>query len=76
MAGVGAGGIVALRAKLVPKWKAGARGPRGDGYVFIVARVAPEVALFWHPILFFMSIGEADHLSERRREREAGLTLG
>jgi hypothetical protein len=41
-----------------------------SAYVFLLVRVAPEAALLLTPALPFTSIGVADHLSERRRERE------
>ena len=71
VAGLGAGGIAALRADLVHSWKARALAVLAvSAYVFVLARMAPEVALPLGPALPFTSIGVADHLSERRRERE------
>jgi len=72
VAGVGAGGIVALRPDLAHRWKARALAVlAASAYVFFLVRVAGEVALLITPILPFTGIGVADHLSERRREREA-----
>ncbi|MGZ6545773.1 MAG: hypothetical protein ACXVEI_10710 [Actinomycetota bacterium] len=72
VAGVGAGGIVALRADLPHTWKARALAVlAASAYVFFLVRVAGVVALLVAPILPFTVIGVADHLSERRREREA-----
>jgi hypothetical protein len=42
-----------------------------SAYVFILVRSATVMALLLAPVLPFTSIGVADHLSERRREREA-----
>jgi len=39
--------------------------------VFILVRSTTVIALLLAPVLPFTSIGVADHLSERRREREA-----
>jgi hypothetical protein len=39
-------------------------------YVYLLVRIAPEAALIVTPALPFTSVGVADHLSERRRERE------
>ena len=71
VAGLGAGGIVALRADLEHTWKARAIAVLAvAAYVFLLLRVAPEVALVITPALPFTAVGVADHLSERRRERE------
>jgi len=71
VAGVGAGGVVALRA---------------DGYVWknraiavavcvvwvaLTVRVVPEAALLLAPVLPFTCLGVADRLTERRAEAEA-----
>lgn len=72
VAGVGAGGVVALRPDVAHRWKARALGVlAASAYVFFLVRVAGDVALLIAPILPFTGIGVADHLSERRREREA-----
>jgi hypothetical protein len=73
IAGVGAGGIVALRADPDQGWK-----PRAIAvalaavYVFFLLRTSSDVALVVAPALPFTGIGVADHLGERRRERQAG----
>jgi hypothetical protein len=73
VAGIGAGGIVALRADAGEGWR-----PRAIGvlfasvYVFLMIRTAGDLILLVAPALPFTSIGVADHLSERRRERQAG----
>jgi hypothetical protein len=72
VAGVGAGGIVAMRADIAHNWKARAVAVLVvSAYVFILVRSATVIALLLAPVLPFTSIGVADHLSERRREREA-----
>jgi hypothetical protein len=72
VAGVGAGGIVAMRADVAHSWKARAVAVLVVcAYVFILAPSASVIALLLAPVLPFTSIGVADHLSERRGEREA-----
>jgi hypothetical protein len=72
VAGVGAGGIAALRADLSHNWKARALAVlAATAYIFIMIRAAGDVALLVAPVLPFTSIGVADHLSERRSERRA-----
>ena len=72
VAEVGAGGIVALRADVSHSWKARAIAIlAASAYVFILLRSASVIGLLLAPVLPFTSIGVADHLSERRREREA-----
>jgi hypothetical protein len=72
VAGVGAGGIVAMRADVAHSWKARAVAVLVvSAYVFILVRSATVIALLLAPVLPFTSIGVADHLSERRRDREA-----
>jgi hypothetical protein len=74
VAGVGAGGVAALRADLAHNWKARSIAVlAASAYVFVLVRTAGDVALLLAPVLPFMSIGVADHLSERRRERQAPL---
>ena len=73
VAGIGAGGIVAMRADLVRSWKARAVAVLvATVWAFVTIRVMPEAALLLAPILPFTSIGVADHLLEIRRERLAG----
>ncbi|HEX9123054.1 MAG TPA: hypothetical protein VF984_06795 [Actinomycetota bacterium] len=72
VAGVGAGGIVALRSDLGHNAKARAIAVlAASAYIFVLVRTAGDAALILAPVLPFTSIGVADHLSERRREREA-----
>ena len=71
VAGVGAGGIVALRADAGHSWRARALGVAfAVVYVFVLVRVASSLALLPAPIFPFTAIGIADHLSERRRAYE------
>jgi hypothetical protein len=72
VAGIGAGGVAALRADADHNWRARAIAVLiVTAYEFVMLRTAGDVALLVAPILPFTSIGVADHLSERRREREA-----
>lgn len=71
VAGVGAGGIVALRADDDHNWRARAIAvAAASAYTFVLVRTLGEMALLPAPIFPFTGIGIADHLSERRRERE------
>jgi hypothetical protein len=68
-----AGGIVAMRADVAHSWRARAIAVLAASvYVFILIRSVAVIGLLLAPVLPFTSIGVADHLSERRREREAG----
>lgn len=72
VAGIGAGGVVALRADLGHSWKARALGVLvATVYTFLMIRLAGDLVLIVAPALPFTAIGVADHLSERRRERAA-----
>jgi hypothetical protein len=72
VAGVGAGGIAALRADAAHNWRARALGVVvATVYTFVLVRMAAELALLPAPIFPFTAIGVADHLSERRQDREA-----
>lgn len=72
VAGVGAGGVAALRADEYDAWK-----PRAVGvlvaavYTFALVRMVGALALFPAPIFPFTAIGLADHFVARRRERDA-----
>ena len=67
IAGVGAGGIVALRADEDHSWRARATGVAiAAGYTFVLARTASALVLLPAPIFPLTAIGLADHLSERR----------
>jgi hypothetical protein len=70
VAGLGAGGIVALRSDLGHSWKARAIAVTlATIYCAFLLRSATDIALLLGPALPFTSIGVADHLSERRAER-------
>ncbi len=70
IAGVGAGGVVALRSDLGHSWKARALAVVvASFYMFLMVRAASGIALIVAPVLPFTGIGVADHLSERRFER-------
>jgi hypothetical protein len=70
VAGVGAGGVVALRADLDHRTRDRAIAVLvASVYVFVTVRLGGDVALILAPVLPFTSIGVADHLSERRAER-------
>lgn len=69
VAGIGAGGIAALRADLDHDWRSRAIAVLAvSAFVFLLLRVAFAPALLLAPALPFTAIGVADHLSERRRE--------
>ena len=72
VAGVGAGGVSALRADADHNRRARAIAViLATGYVFVLVRVASEAALLMAAALPLTSIGIADHLSERRKVRRA-----
>jgi hypothetical protein len=72
VAGIGAGGIVALRSDVERPWRARILGLLvAAAWAFLTARTMPEAALLLAPILPFTSIGLADHLVVLRRERRA-----
>ncbi len=73
IAGVGAGGIVALRRDLAHSWRARAVAVLVvSAWAFLTVRLTPEVVLVLGPALPFTCLGVADHLSERRLERARG----
>lgn len=73
IAGMGAGGIVALRAERDHETKYRVLAVIiAAAYAFLLVRVADGVALLTGPVLPFTAIGVADHLAERRRERSEG----
>ena len=70
VAGVGAGGIAALRADAPHTWRSRAAAVAVAAlYTFVLVRTAGELALLPAPVLAFTGIGVADHLAERRAER-------
>ena len=71
VAGVGAGGIVALRSDPGHSWRTRALGVLFAAlYAFVLVRVAAVFVLLPLPIFPLTAIGLADHLAERRAERE------
>lgn len=67
IAGVGAGGVVSLRADLPHNWKARAIGVVVAAvYTFVLVRLAGAMVLLPAPVFPLTAIGIADHLSERR----------
>jgi hypothetical protein len=71
VAGVGAGGVVALRADMAHNWKARAIAVViAAVYTYMMVRLAGAIVLLPAPVFPLTAIGIADHLSERKRERE------
>jgi hypothetical protein len=72
VAGIGAGGIVAMRSDLDRAWKARALAIAiVSAWAFLTVRSVSDVALLLAPVLPFTSIGVADHLVQIRREGRA-----
>jgi hypothetical protein len=73
VAGVGAGGIQALRMDDPQNWRARAWAVVvASVYTLVLVRVAGALVLLPAPIFPLTAIGIADHLSERRAEQAAG----
>lgn len=71
VAGVGAGGVVALRSDRGHTWRSRAVAVfLAVAYTFILIRFAGAIALLAAPILPLTGIGVADHIAERRNERD------
>ena len=69
VAGLGAGGIAALRADPIHSWKARAAAVVVVSlFVFLLVMVS-DVALLLAPALPFTSLGVADQIVERRKDR-------
>ncbi len=67
VAGVGAGGIFALRADDAHNWRSRALAViAASAYTFALVRTVGAFALLSAPIFPFTGIGVADHLSERQ----------
>jgi hypothetical protein len=67
VAGLGAGGAVALRADVGHSYRTRAAAVAlAAAYAFVTVRLAPEATLIAAPFLPFTSLGVADHLRERR----------
>jgi hypothetical protein len=74
VAGVGAGGIAALRADVAHDWRTRAVAVAiGAAYAFVLARVAGPAVVLAAPIFPFTGIGLADHYAEWRLARAAEL---
>jgi hypothetical protein len=72
VAGVGAGGIVAMRSDVDRAWKARAIAIAiVSAWAFLTIRTVSDVALLLAPVLPFTSLGVADHLVQIRREGRA-----
>jgi hypothetical protein len=72
VAGVGAGGIAALRADAGHDWRPRAIAVAiGAAYCFVLARVAGPVVVIAAPIFPFTGLGLVDHFSEWRSTRAA-----
>jgi hypothetical protein len=72
VAGIGAGGVAALRPEVYNGWKGRALGVVVASVgIFLFVRVAGVPAILITPAVPFSTIGVADHFSERRRERAA-----
>jgi len=72
VAGVGAGGIQALRMDDPQNWRARAWAVVvAAAYTFVLARIAGGLVLLPAPVFPLTAIGIADHLSERRAEQAA-----
>jgi hypothetical protein len=69
VAGLGAGGIAALRADPIHSWKARAVAVAAVTVFVLLLVMVSDVALLVAPSLPFTSIGVADQIVERRRER-------
>jgi hypothetical protein len=80
VAGVGAGGIVSLRADLPHDWRARATAVAiATGYTFVLARVAGPAVVIAAPVFPFTGIALADHWCEwrlARAERPGATMLG
>lgn len=75
IAGVGAGGAVALRPEPFATWRGRALGVAAVSvYVAVMVRVVPDVTVLLAPTLPFSCLGVADHLAETRRAREVAGT--
>ena len=71
VAGVGAGGVAALRRDADHELRARALAVAvAAAYTLVLVQIAGGIALLPAPIFPFTAIGVADHLSERKRARE------
>jgi hypothetical protein len=74
VAGVGAGGVVALRADAAHRWQWRAAAVAFAAfYTLVLVRTVGELVLLPAPVFPFTAVGIADHLREWHLERRAGL---
>lgn len=72
VAGMGAGGISALRKDGPGRTRARAAAVAiAAAYTFILLRMVPEITILLAPTFPFTSLGIADHLADRRTKRQA-----
>ena len=72
VAGIGAGGIAAMRMDLGHTWNSRALAILVvTAFTFVALRTVGAAALVLAPILPFTALGVADHLSERKAEEES-----
>ena len=72
VAGIGAGGVAALRMDLGHTWKTRAMGILVvTAFTFVALRTIGAAALVLAPVLPFTALGVADHLSERKAEADS-----
>lgn len=70
VAGIGAGGILALRSDTLHDWKHRATAVAFAAlYTFVLARTVGDLVLLSAPVFPFTAIGLADHYSEWRAEK-------
>jgi hypothetical protein len=70
VAGMGAGGVAALRLERDHSWKARAVAVAAASlYTLLLVRIAGDVIVLAAPVLPFTVIGVADHIVERRKAR-------
>ncbi|MGH2806190.1 MAG: hypothetical protein ACRDKT_02835, partial [Actinomycetota bacterium] len=75
VAGIGSGGVVALRQEPTHSTKARWIAVLASAlYAFVVVRFGGTAALLTGPVLPFTAIGVADHLAERRALKQGGHT--
>lgn len=77
VAGVGAGGILAMRRDDPESWRMRALAVlMASAYTFVLVRAAGPVALLSAPVFPFTAIGLADWFAVRRAERDAAAAQG
>jgi hypothetical protein len=77
VAGIGCGGVAALRSEAGHSTRARfAAVAVASVYAFVLVRVAGPAVLLTAPILPFTAIGIADHLVERKAEKQRAPSAG